>query len=298
MLVSTAKSLSKRQAFFSLRVLIVIVNGENNNQVSLSDRSVQFGDGCFTTLVVTDGIPEFWSAHKQRLKQGCDRLGIQFTAWQSLEMSVHQLAQQHTSAVIKIIISRGVGGRGYGTDNTVEPSYFVSQHGFPSHYDKWQEQGISVSLSPIYLAKQPLLAGIKHLNRLEQVLIKQQLQATTFDDLIVCDSDQNIVESSAANLFWRIGQEWCTPDLSYSGVDGVMRNLVMRYFEQQSISVKLVRIGLEAILNAEQVFICNSVMKVISVKNFQTTLQSQVVHYKHTQIQDLRNWLVLESRKI
>lgn len=262
----------------------------------MSDRSIQFGDGCFTTLAVTEGVPEFWTAHKNRLKQGCDRLGILFTAWESLENSVYELSSQQDKAVIKVIISRGSGGRGYGTDSTVKPNYFVSKHGFPSQYHNWQEQGISVSISPISLAKQPLLAGIKHLNRLEQVLIKQQLQHTTFDDVIVCDSDQNIVESSAANLFWRKGGDWFTPDLSHSGVDGVMRNQVLRYFEQQGVAVQSVKTGAEALLEAEQVFICNSIMKVISVNNFRTNPQAQVIQYEHIPLEKLRKWLVSESR--
>lgn len=272
------------------------MNGEYNNQVNLSDRAVQFGDGCFTTLAANEGIPEFWPAHKHRLKQGCERLGIVFSEWESLENSVYKLSSQHDKAVIKVIISRGSGGRGYATDDTVKPNYFVSQHGFPLHYIEWQERGITMSVSPIYLAKQPLLAGIKHLNRLEQVLIKQQLQQASFDDVVVCDTDQNMVESSAANLFWRKGDTWYTPDLSCSGVNGVMRNQVLRYFEQHSITVKSVKSGTKALLDAEQVFICNSVMKVIPVKNFQTNPQAQVVHYQHIQLENLRKWLVSESR--
>jgi 4-amino-4-deoxychorismate lyase len=275
----------------------VIVNGEYINQVSLSDRSVQFGDGCFTTLLVTKGIAEFWSAHRQRLMQGCERLSINFSAWELLEKSVYELSQKHNKAVLKVIISRGIGGRGYGTDESAVPSFFISQHAFPNHYLEWQAQGIALSLSPILLAKQPLLAGIKHLNRLEQVLIKQQLQHTTFDDVIVCDTDKHLVESSAANLFWCIGNTWFTPDLSQSGVDGVMRNQVLRYFKQQGIAVKLVKIGSEALLKAEQLFLCNSVMKVIPARNFQANPQAQVVHYEPKQLQELHHWLSLESSK-
>jgi 4-amino-4-deoxychorismate lyase len=177
------------------------------------------------------------------------------------------------------------------------PTYFVSQHEFPDHYQKWQEQGISVAVSPVLLAKQPLLAGIKHLNRLEQVLIKQQLQQTSFDDVIVCDNEQHIIETSAANLFWRKGSDWYTPDLTGSGVDGVMRNQLLRYFATHNNPATIIQTGLRAILAADEVFICNSLMKVVPVLNIQVTPDTQVIHYKPKQKIDMLNWLSLESRK-
>lgn len=246
----------------------MIINGQPATQLDLTDRSIQYGDGCFTTIATSNGKVVHWDLHLRRLQRSVQRLFIDFEKWQELKHNVDKLAQSNDKCVIKIILTRGSGGRGYGVNGVSHSNYILTVHQMPTHYADWQTSGISLGLSPIQLSKQPLLAGIKHLNRLEQVLIKRDLEQKQFDDAIVCDTDGMVVESSVANVFWRKGNSWFTPDLYYSGVEGVMRNLVLAYFDSKRLPVDKVRANLETFKQADEIFICNSLMGIVPVKSF------------------------------
>jgi 4-amino-4-deoxychorismate lyase len=246
----------------------MIVSGQPQTQLNIADRAVQYGDGCFTTIALRAGRAELWGEHLARLKIACERLHIEFTAWNELLAHVKTLIMGQTEAVLKIIISRGEGGRGYGVAGVGQASYILSLHAMPQHYKQWQAEGIDLGLSPIQLAKQPLLAGIKHLNRLEQVFIKYELEQSPYLDAVVCDTEQVMVESSAANLFWRQGPLWYTPQLISCGVEGVMRNLLIDIFQQHSVSVQRVSAKISSLQQADDVFICNSLMGIVPINSF------------------------------
>ncbi|WP_416308422.1 aminodeoxychorismate lyase [Neptunicella sp. SCSIO 80796] len=246
----------------------MIVNGTASSLVPLDDRAVQYGDGCFTTMAVSNGLVEFWLQHLQRLQQSCSALQIEFNQWQELQQQVECIGQQHPDSVIKIIISRGSGGRGYAASLQQLPRYIITRHSKPAHYTDWQQRGIRLGLSPVTLACQPKLAGIKHLNRLEQVLIKQNTTDNQFDDQLVCDNDGMMVETGAANLFWKQQGIWFTPELTQSGVTGVMRNRVIDKMHEQGIAVQEIRARHQLLSQASEVFICNSLMKIVPVTHF------------------------------
>jgi 4-amino-4-deoxychorismate lyase len=246
----------------------MIVSGHPQTQLNIADRAVQYGDGCFTTLAVRHGRAELWNDHLTRLKLSCQRLHIVFSAWNELQAHVKTLISDQAEVVLKIIISRGEGGRGYGAAGVGQPSYILNLHPMPQHYQQWRAEGIDLGLSPIKLARQPLLAGIKHLNRLEQVLIKYELEKSGYLDAVVCDTEHMMVETSAANLFWRQGALWYTPELVNSGVEGLMRNLVMDIFQQKSVPIQTVSARISSLQQADAVFICNSLMGVVPIKSF------------------------------
>ncbi|MDU0355309.1 aminodeoxychorismate lyase [Paraglaciecola aquimarina] len=223
----------------------MIVNGQFQTEISITDRALQYGDGCFTTIACRNGCLEFYDDHIQRLKTSCHKLAIQFSAWEELTRSIHaslqNLNDQTRDLVIKVLISRGQGGRGYSPKGCSTPNYIITHHPYPQHYNQLQQNGIKLTVSPIQLAKQPLLAGIKHLNRMEQVLIKNDLLNSDFDDALVCDTDGAIIESSIANCFWKQDGQWFTPDLTHSGVEGVMRKQVIYLFEKHGINLDFVK---------------------------------------------------------
>jgi 4-amino-4-deoxychorismate lyase len=243
----------------------MIVNGQHTTQMNIADRATQYGDGCFTTMAVYQGEIEHWPAHLTRLQSSCARLYIEFERWGELAQQVFDLARNQQNGVIKVIVSRGVGGRGYGIAGTNNPSYIITQHGMPAHYLAWQNKGIELNVSTITLAKQPLLAGLKHLNRLEQVLVKRELEQDAFHDCIVMDTDKQIVETSAGNLFWYKDNAWFTPSLFFSGVEGVMRNHVINFFNAQGSTIHECRNTLDVLQEASEVFVCNSLMGVVAV---------------------------------
>ena len=166
-----------------------LINGAESETLAVNDRGVQFGDGCFTTARILRGQVQLLSAHLVRLQTTCEKLFIPYDDWALLAQEMARLAQPHQDGVLKVIITRGAGGRGYSAAGCVNPTRILSVSPRPAHYLRWREEGISLSLSPVRLGRNPSLAGLKHLNRLEQVLIRSHLEQTDADEALVLDSD-------------------------------------------------------------------------------------------------------------
>ena len=152
---------------------MILIDGYESESLPASDRGLQFGDGCFTTALILEGRICRHEAHLQRLKEGCERLAIPFTAWSVLAQEMDDRAATLQRGVLKVVITRGSGGRGYSSNGCLQPRRIVSVAGYPAQYDQWRKTGITLLTSPVRLGINPALAGIKHLNRLEQVMIRQ-----------------------------------------------------------------------------------------------------------------------------
>lgn len=245
-----------------------LINGERQNTLAVTDRATQFGDGCFTTARIAAGRVAFLSAHLNRLRVACERLFIPFTQWEELAGEMQQMAQAKGDGVLKVILSRGAGGRGYSGKTCQTPSRILSVSDTPSHYTHWRKDGIRLALSPVRLGCNPHLAGIKHLNRLEQVLIRSHLEQTDADEALVLDSDGWITECCAANLFWRKGNEVFTPILDRAGVAGIMRQQCLTLLADSPWRVSETRARPEALAEADEVIICNALMPLVPVNAF------------------------------
>jgi len=276
----------------------MIVNGRQQLQIEIADRAFQYGDGCFTTMAFRNNHIEFFNAHIERLKLACKTLYINFDKWLELERCVVDSLKPNVDCVVKVIITRGEGGRGYNPEGAISPSYIITHHTIPSHYSTWQTDGIKLTISPITLACQPLLAGIKHLNRLEQVLVKQALAITGYDDAVVCDTEQKIIETSVGNLFWYSDNVWYTADLTQSGVEGVMRNQLLTVMQEGMLEFQVVKHDVSALFNAQELLVCNSLMVLIPVVNLFNPINQQNKNYSVTQIKQLQQAINLKAMKI
>ncbi len=230
----------------------------------INDRAANYGDGIFTTMLVRDNAIALFERHISRLISDGNRLNLDLDENQ-LRKAIANEASQCTSGVLKLLISSGIGGRGYGRSRSTHPVLVFSHHHVPSVYDTWQTEGVHMGVSDIALAQQPLLAGIKHLNRLEQVFIKQALAETAFDDVLVCDSAGYVVEASAANVFWLSDKTWYTPAVNNAGVSGVMRSFLLDWFKRMQVDVKACQVPVAELRNAEAMFMCNGLMKIVPV---------------------------------
>ena len=242
------------------------INGTQQTALSASDRAVQFGDGCFTTAAVCNGQILMLDAHLQRLQQGCARLLIAAPAMAQLAEEMRHAASGQTRAVLKVILTPGAGGRGYSRAGCHAPTRIIALAPWPQHYATLHQHGAHLITSPINLARNPLLAGIKHLNRLEQVMIRQHLDVTGADEALVLDTEGKVVECCAANIFWRKGSTIYTPNLEHAGVDGIMRRYLMARLAEQGQTCQLIDGSREAVLNADEVVICNALMPVLPVR--------------------------------
>ena len=250
-----------------------LINGQWQNDISASDRAIQFGDGCFTTARILSGLVIHQHDHLRRLQQACEVLLIPEINWQTLQQEMSLLASGVPDGVLKIILTRGTGGRGYSAHHCDNPTRILSVFPRPIFYDSWREQGIKLALSPIRLGQNPALAGIKHLNRLEQVLVRTHLEQTDAQEALVLDSDGRLVECCAANLFWRKGGRVFTPYVDKSGVNGIMRQRIMACLENSVWRCQQVGEPLETLADADEVIVCNALMPIIPVR------QAQNWHY-------------------
>jgi 4-amino-4-deoxychorismate lyase len=242
-------------------------------------------------MAFRNGHLEFFDAHIERLKWACKTLYIDFDKCSELENCIADSLKSTADCVVKVMITRGEGGRGYSPKGAVNPNFIISHHSIPSHYTLWQNTGIKLTISPITLARQPLLAGIKHLNRLEQVLVKHALAQTKYDDAVVCDTKQQIIETSMANLFWYKDNVWFTADLSESGVEGVMRNQVLTVMHQSGLECQVVKQDIGILFSAQELFVCNSLMILVPVLSLFNPNNQQSKDYVVDQTKQLQHYL-------
>ncbi|MGF1908242.1 aminodeoxychorismate lyase [Vibrio kasasachensis] len=242
------------------------LNGQTADSISLLDRSFQYGDGCFTTMLTKQGKLMYWSYHLQRMQACLDALAIPQPDWNQVETWLNLAANNESLAGLKLHISRGEGGRGYSATQVSAPNVTINDFAYPAHYLQWQEQGIELGVCRTRLGINPLLAGHKHNNRLEQVLVKTELDERALADAVVLNISGNVIETSMANLFWRQGEILYTPDLDVSGVAGVARRRVLEHAKLQNIPVQLGQFELADLLRANEVFITNSLLGIAPIK--------------------------------
>jgi len=227
-------------------------------QIQSSDRSFQYGDAVFSTVRIRAGQPQLWSLHWQRLCHSMQRLGFaalgETTVLQQVLASISAPEQ-----VLKVLVSRGEGARGYGTLGISEPQLYCWTAPLPD-YQQVRMYGLRLGLAQMRLAQQPLLAGIKHCSRLETVLLKREAEQSGFDDLLVCDQQDFLIEATAANLLlWRDGQ-WWTPELHQAGVAGVMRQLLL---DTRLATTAL--LSVTELDNVESMALCNALSGIVPV---------------------------------
>ncbi|MGQ4275953.1 aminodeoxychorismate lyase [Pseudidiomarina sp. E22-M8] len=220
------------------------------------DRGLQFGDGHFTTLTIENGHIRWWSSHWQRLQSASQRLHLYLPAETELYSCLTQLAQRNPSQdlVVKIIVTRGSGDRGYGFDTQSTANWYITATPLLERSAK----PLRVDVAELRLSRSVNLAGLKTLNRLEQVLLSHERQQRSLDELIVLDTDAQVVEAISSNLIWRQGRDWFTPQLEHAGVAGVVRAQLLA---QQPIKIQVCDTSsLAQILAADQLILTNSVL--------------------------------------
>jgi len=230
--------------------------------VSTLDRGFNYGDGFFTTAKVIDGTIELWPLHRERLRQCQQRLFFPELDLDDLTTKLMHYVAECKLAVVKVVITRGVGGRGYSAPEDTQPQAFVTVTPFPIHYETWQQSGVALSIAQTRLGLQPLLAGLKTLNRLEQVLIKEEIRHNSAQDALVLNVSGNVIETSIANIIAVRNGRFYTPDLTQSGILGV-------FLQHLSCinTIEIIKMTLEDIYSMDAVFCCNSLMGLVPIKS-------------------------------
>ena len=243
-------------------MLECLVDGEISDRVSAADRGLQYGDGLFETLAVFRGQPRFWQGHVDRLAAGCERLGLPVTPQAVLLREVQTVAAGQPRCVVKIVVTRGTSGRGYAPLPSAEAKRIVSSWAWPPAADSLTLNGIRARICELRLGIQPTLAGMKHLNRLEQVLARAEWTDPAIHEGILLDREDHVVTAISSNLFLVLAGQVLTPRLDRCGVRGVMRGAILNVLRKRC---EQRRITIDMLAEAEEVFVCNSIRGIFPV---------------------------------
>ncbi len=243
-----------------------LVNGEVADKLSLSDRGLHYGDGVFETIAVKRGYAEHLSSHLKRLTLGCRTLGIEAPAVDLLLDEIAWICRDSDYAVLKIIITRGQGSRGYRPNTSIHPTRIVTLHPWPRYSPNFYERGILATVCKARLSRNPLLAGIKHLNRLEQVIARSEWR-DEFQEGFMLDTDDAVIEGTMSNFFTVCDERLVTPRLNQAGVAGVMREQILVCAGKLGISTSIRELKLCDVQAADSVFCCNSIIGIWPVRS-------------------------------
>ncbi len=231
---------------------------EQLDAIASDDRSLRYGDGLFETIRVLAGRPVLMEQHWARLSVGCERLGLpDESIWRTHVASF--LANRH-DGILRIQVSAGSGGRGYARPSTCQPVLILHWFDEPMSPSDWAEKGICIAEASLRLAEQPALAGIKHSNRLEQVLLRQELSTMPeCQEAVVYDQSGRVIEGVFSNLFFVRDGQLHTPSLGRCGVRGVLRDALLDACVEHGIIAKVGDFTRDDLLSADAIFFVNSV---------------------------------------
>lgn len=283
------------------------------------DRGLQYGDGFFTTLLLSEGQVVNWPEHLKRLQVSAERLKFQNFDIKALVLdfsnflqSVSTLEQaNHALLAVKILVTRGIGGKGYQPPEATQENanwlfqimpyptvgghsvrkWLAAQDNDLKNTDlenidpAWQIFPQRLTVSDVTLSQQPLLAGLKHLNRLENVLARQALMETSFDEAVMCDSTGDVISATQSNLLWFSGKTLYTPSLDQSGVQGTTLSVVLELAKSLGCQIQIGRFSLRVLNEADEIFLCNALRGVMPVISFsQDSIESKLSSEKTTRL--------------
>ncbi|MFB2539101.1 aminodeoxychorismate lyase [Acinetobacter sp. c3-l95] len=271
--------------------------------IDLENRGFLYGDGCFTTAKLKHGEIVYWHRHIQRLQDAIQRLQLNCAIEEILQD--YAILSEHLknieNATVKIMLSRGVSARGYALPNTPSERHWLI---YPS---KSNSQNLNVQfailqkvgISRLRLGQtMPVLKGIKSLNRLEQVMLKADCDRQAWQEALVLDSKNHLVEGIASNCFFYDGDVWHTPDLADTGIDGTMRQEIIARMQEADIALKIRAIHVNELLNMQAGFFCNALNPMQIIENIICNGQLMTVQSDNMQMQFLSQPCIMLAERL
>ncbi len=246
----------------------LLINGSPDAIVSPLDRGLTYGDGLFESIRFVGARAPLWLRHMQRLDDGCRRLQLPPPGTAELWREACEVTRGQPQSVVRITLTRGVGARSYAPPTIPRLTRIVGAFPATVRNEDDYAHGVHMRTCSLRLAKQPLLAGIKHLNRLEQVLARAEWTDPAIAEGLLCDADGHVISATMANLFAVIDGVLCTPVLDQCGIAGVARAEVLAVYPQANVRV----MPLDALLAAEEIFLTSSVRGILPVQSLDDRL--------------------------
>ncbi len=233
-----------------------------------SDRGFSYGDGVFRTVRVRGGRVAGWARHAQKLKDDLARLGLAPPDLCLIEDDLARLGVDYPDCVARITITAGASARGYRRTHGTPPTTIVRATALPLWPAEVATLGVALHLCKLRLADQPALAGVKHLNRLEQVLARAEWEDDRIAEGLTLDREGHAICGTMSNLFILEGGRLATPDLARCGVEGVQRGRILDWARQRGIPTTVEALSLERVCAADALVLCNSVIGTWWVNRF------------------------------
>ena len=244
---------------------ISLVNGEPGG-VDPRDRGLAYGDGVFETMACRDGRIRWLDYHLDRLLLGCGRLAIPAPSRALLRDEIEAHSPRSESAVVKLIVTRGTGARGYAIPEPAEPVRILTIGPWPRFTADDYTRGIIVRTCALRLGENPQLAGLKHLCRLEQVLAQMEIQGTAAQEGLVLSSNGFVVGGVSSNVFAVRDGALLTPRIARCGVKGVMRRVVLEHAGRIGLAAREADLRPSELGDAEELFVTNAVFGIKPVR--------------------------------
>jgi len=241
-----------------------LVNGREDGAIRPDDRGLAYGDGLFETIAVREGRPRLLERHLARLAEGCTRLGIPMPPTAALHDDIAAVSAGAHRGTVKLIVTRGAGLRGYAPPASVQP---VRAVGF-STSDGPGDGHAELVLCSTPAGINPALAGLKTLNRLENVLARAELQRTGATEGVMCDCEGRVTGATMANLFLVRRGTLLTPRLDCGGIRGVMRSVVLELASAAGMVAIETDLRAAELAEAEEMFLTNALIGIWPVGRF------------------------------
>ena len=237
----------------------VLIDGDPATAVSAFDRGLHYGDGLFETIACRGGRARFLSRHLERLVAGCERLRIRFTALAPLKNEIERLASEHDLSLIKVILTRGVAtARGYGIKGDESATRVVLRYSWPQEDPTAWRDGVAIRVAEQRLGENPRLAGLKHLNRLEQVLARSEWSDPGIAEALMFSSSGLLVSGTMSNVFLVKEGQLRTPRIERCGVAGIMRGVVLQEASRAGIAREECDLNAGDLERADEIFLTNA----------------------------------------
>lgn len=245
---------------------MILINGVPSEHIQVTDRGFMYGDGVFRTLQIRAGQPFCWQRQFAKLYADCQALKIECPAFATLSQELALISAVEPDCVVKIVVTRGTGLRGYALNTGTAPSRIVMAAPLPDYPSQHLAEGVELHVCKLRLSRQPQLAGVKHLNRLENVLARMEWDDPAIAEGLMLDTVGNAIEGTMSNLFMLKGGTLFTPDLSHSGVAGVTRDRIIALAPELGLELAVGDYALDFLLQVEELVLCNSIMGAWQVK--------------------------------
>ncbi len=264
------------------------LNGIHQAPLSVEERALHYGDGLFETIAFVNQSPVLWNAHMDRLARGCRVLGIPCPSGQQLLSEASILLPEEAFSLLKIVLSRGIDGRGYRPSEQIAMNRYLLAYKIDP---LWRSNPIETRVCSMPWSVNSRLAGLKTLNRLDQVLAQAECKTFQIDEGVMTDGNGHLISGTKSNLFLIEANTLVTPKLNQAGIAGTLRDFLLQEASCFGYKSEVCDISIERMKTADAAFFTNSVMGLLPIKSFE-----EVAYVESSKLKALQKQVHLRLR--